>query len=197
MILLIDNFDSFTYNLYQLLSEAGEQVLVKRNNAITIEQIKELSPTSIVLSPGPGSPEESGICLEIIKNLFSEIPILGVCLGHQALGQVFGATVCRAGQIKHGKASRVIHIEDELFKDVPQGFQAMRYHSLTIKKETIPLEMEVIATSEDDGEIMAIRHKEYPLYGVQFHPESIGTPYGKSIITNFLELTAKEALVHE
>lgn len=197
MILLIDNFDSFTYNLYQLLLELGEEVLVKRNNSLTIQEIKDLSPACIILSPGPGRPEESGICMEIIKNLSSEIPILGVCLGHQAIGQVFGATVCRARQIKHGKASGVVYIENELFKKIPQGFQAMRYHSLIIKRETIPLEMEAIATSEDDEEIMAIRHKEFPLYGVQFHPESIGTPYGKMIITNFLELTAKEALVHE
>ena len=197
MILLIDNFDSFTYNLYQLLLELGEDVLVKRNNSLTIQEIKDLSPASIVLSPGPGRPEESGICMEIIKCFSGEIPILGVCLGHQAIGQVFGATVCRAKQIKHGKASEVKHMEDELFKNIPQGFQAMRYHSLIIKKETVPPEIEAIATSEDDGEIMAIRHREYPLYGVQFHPESIGTPYGKMIITNFLQLTNKEVLVHE
>lgn len=197
MILLIDNFDSFTYNLYQLLLELGEEVLIKRNNALTIQEIKDLSPTSIVLSPGPGRPEESGICKEMIKAFYSHIPILGVCLGHQAIGQVFGATVCRAGKIKHGKSSRIIHTGDEIFKGTPQGFQAMRYHSLIIKEETLPNEFKIIATSEDDEEIMAIRHKQYPLYGVQFHPESIGTPYGKTIITNFLNSTVKEAVLHE
>ena len=197
MILLIDNFDSFTYNLYQLLLELGEEVLVKRNNSLSIQEIKDLSPACIVLSPGPGRPEESGICMEIIKTLSSEIPILGVCLGHQAIGHVFGAIVTRAGEIKHGKASSVIHMDDELFKDIPQGFQAMRYHSLIIKKESIPTEIEMIARSEDDGEIMAIRHKNYPLYGVQFHPESIGTPFGKKIVTNFLNMTVREAVIHE
>ena len=197
MILLIDNFDSFTYNLYQLLRGLGEEVLVKRNNSLTIEEIKDLSPASIVLSPGPGRPEESGICMELIKTFSAEIPILGVCLGHQAIGRVFGATVCRAVQIKHGKASGIIHMNDDLFKDISQGFQAMRYHSLIIKKETMPTEIEVIAKSKDDGEIMAIRHREFPLYGVQFHPESIGTPDGKKILTNFLKLTGKGALVHE
>ena len=197
MILLIDNFDSFTYNLYQLLLELGEEVLVKRNNSLTIQEIKDLSPACIILSPGPGRPEESGICMEIIKNLSSEIPILGVCLGHQAIGHVFGATVSRAGQIKHGKASAVIHMDDELFKDIPQGFRAMRYHSLIIKKESIPTEIEMIASSEDDGEIMAIRHKNYPIYGVQFHPESIGTPFGKTIVTNFLNITVREAVIYE
>ncbi len=197
MILLIDNFDSFTYNLYQLLLELDEEVLVKRNNSLTLQEVKELSPTSIILSPGPGRPEESGICQELIENLSTQIPILGVCLGHQAIGQVFGATVSRAVIIKHGKSSNIIHTGDEIFKDTPQGFLAMRYHSLIIKRETLPNEFKIIAVSEDDQEIMAIRHKEYPLYGVQFHPESIGTPYGKTILTNFLRTTVKEAVLHE
>lgn len=197
MILLIDNFDSFTYNLYQLLLESGEDVLVKRNNSLTIQEINELSPTSIVLSPGPGRPEESGICTELIKHFCSRIPILGVCLGHQAIGQAFGATVCRARQIKHGKTSRIIHTGDEIFKDLPQCFQAMRYHSLIIKTDPFPEEIKIIAKSEEDNEIMAVRHKEYPLYGVQFHPESIGTPFGKTILANFLQITLKEAVVHE
>ncbi len=197
MILLIDNFDSFTYNLYQLLLELKEEILIKRNNVLTIQEIKELSPTAIVLSPGPGRPEESGICREIIKTFYRDIPILGVCLGHQAIGQVFGATVSRAREIKHGKSSKIIHAGDEIFKNTPQGFQAMRYHSLIIKEETLPKEFKIIASSEDDGEVMAIRHQLHPLYGVQFHPESIGTPYGKTIMTNFLNSTVKEAVFHE
>lgn len=186
MILLIDNYDSFTFNLYQYLGELGEQIVVKRNDSLTVEDIIELSPKAIVISPGPGRPEQAGICIEVIQQLHRKIPILGICLGHQAIGHAFGATVSKAKKIMHGKISKVSHEKTELFKEFEVPLEVMRYHSLVIEKGTLPNTLQVLATSIDDGEIMAIKHKEAPLYGFQFHPESVGTQSGKKLIQAFL-----------
>jgi anthranilate synthase component II len=186
MILLIDNFDSFTFNLYQYLGELGEELMVCRNNQLTIEQIKELNPKAILLSPGPGKPEDAGICIECVRLLHKQIPILGICLGHQAIGAAFGGNIQRAKVIKHGKTSMITHNGEGLFNGLPEDFEVMRYHSLVIEKPGLPKELQSIAHSMDDQEIMAIKHKKYPVYGVQFHPESIGTPDGKQLLKNFL-----------
>ncbi|PFP26873.1 aminodeoxychorismate/anthranilate synthase component II [Bacillus sp. AFS073361] len=186
MILLIDNFDSFTFNLYQYLGELGEQITVFRNNQLSMEQIKELNPKAIILSPGPGKPENAGICIEVIQTFFNKIPILGICLGHQAIGAAFGGEIKRAPLIKHGKTSFISHRCDGLFEGLPSPLEVMRYHSLIIEKSSIPEVLERIAHSDDDQEIMAIRHRDYPVFGLQFHPESIGTPTGKQILNNFL-----------
>jgi anthranilate synthase component 2 len=186
MILLIDNFDSFTFNLYQYLGELGEQITVLRNNQLTIEQIKELNPKAIILSPGPGKPEDAGICIELIQTLYNKIPILGICLGHQAIGAAFGGEILRAALIKHGKTSLITHQSEGVFTGLPTPLEVMRYHSLIIEKCSIPEELECIAHSVDDQEIMAIKHRQYPVFGLQFHPESIGTPSGKQILNNFL-----------
>ncbi|MFE8695940.1 anthranilate synthase component II [Cytobacillus sp. FJAT-53684] len=186
MILLIDNYDSFTYNLYQYLGELGEDVLVVRNDKITVGEIVALKPDAIVLSPGPGRPEHAGICLEIIQAFFQTVPILGICLGHQAIGYAFGATIDRAKEIKHGKISKLKHNGSSLFQYMPQPIDVMRYHSLVIVSGTLPGSFNVLARSMEDNEIMAIRHERYPLFGLQFHPESIGTTLGKKIIENFL-----------
>jgi anthranilate synthase component II len=186
MILLIDNFDSFTYNLYQYLGELGEQITVFRNNQLTIEQIKELNPKAIILSPGPGKPEDAGICIELIQTFYNKIPILGICLGHQAIGAAFGGEILRAALIKHGKTSLITHQSEGVFTGLPTPLEVMRYHSLIIEKCSIPEELECIAHSVDDQEIMAIKHRQYPVFGLQFHPESIGTPSGKQILNNFL-----------
>ncbi|MEH7075369.1 anthranilate synthase component II [Neobacillus drentensis] len=187
MILLVDNFDSFTFNLYQYLGELGEQMTVLRNNQVSIEQIKELNPKAIILSPGPGKPEDAGICVELIQSFYEHIPILGICLGHQAIGAAFGGVIQRAAIIKHGKTSFITHHGNGLFKDLPNPLEVMRYHSLIIDKGSIPRSLECIAHSDDDQEIMAVRHRHYPVFGLQFHPESIGTPSGKQILNNFLE----------
>ncbi|MCA1062984.1 aminodeoxychorismate/anthranilate synthase component II (plasmid) [Cytobacillus spongiae] len=192
MILLIDNYDSFTYNLYQYIEELGEDVLVKRNDEITLEEIKKLNPSGIILSPGPGKPENSGVCIPIIQNLHASVPILGVCLGHQAIGTVFGATIEIAGKVMHGKTSLIKHSGGGLFDYLPQPLEVMRYHSLVIKKGTLPPPLETVAMAMDDGEIMAIKHMKHPLFGVQFHPESIGTKTGKKIIQNFINEMRKE-----
>lgn len=191
MILLIDNYDSFTYNLYQYLGECGEEVQVVRNDALTINDIRQMNPEAIVLSPGPGTPGEAGICVEVVRELQGEYPILGICLGHQAIGKAFGGVVSHADEVKHGKTARILHHQADLFQGLQEEIEVMRYHSLVILKDTLPDCLTVTATSITDGEIMAVKHKELPVYGVQFHPESIGTGEGKQMIQNFLD-TIKE-----
>lgn len=188
MILLIDNYDSFTYNLYQYLGEVEENIVVKRNDEITIAEIEALNPTAIVISPGPGRPEEAGISMEVIRKFYKSIPILGICLGHQAIGAAFGANVIGAKQIMHGKTSLIEHTGTDLFAGQEQPLCVMRYHSLVVEKASLPDELEVTATSQDDHEIMALKHKEYPLYGLQFHPESIGTKTGKDLLHEFYKI---------
>jgi anthranilate synthase component II len=195
MILLIDNYDSFTYNLYQYLGELGEEMVVKRNDELTISDIEELNPEAIVISPGPGRPENAGICVEVIQSYYERIPILGICLGHQAIGYSFGATITKAEKIMHGKVSKLQHLEKEIFRSLPQQIEVMRYHSLVIQKDTLPDDFEVLAKSIDDDEIMAIKHHKYPLYGMQFHPESVGTADGKQLLNNFLTEIRKEVLL--
>jgi len=196
MILLIDNFDSFTYNLYQLCLELGKEVEVRRNNAISVSEVAMMQPDAIILSPGPGRPEDSGVCADVVKSFYEEIPILGVCLGHQLIGQLFGGTVIQAKEIKHGKCSPMAHHSGDLFEEIEPSFEAMRYHSLVIERNSLPECFELTAFSLDDGEIMAIAHKEHPLYGVQFHPESIGTPIGKQLLTNFFQLNRKGRAIY-
>ncbi|MEN2767057.1 anthranilate synthase component II [Ornithinibacillus xuwenensis] len=196
MILLIDNYDSFTYNLYQYLGELGAKVIVKRNDDITVEDIASMNPNAIILSPGPGHPRDAGICVEVIQSFYQVIPILGICLGHQAIGAAFGIPIVQAKKIKHGKASQIKHNGSRLFEYMPVPLEVMRYHSLAIDKKNTSLQFEVTATSMDDGEIMAIQHLSYPLFGLQFHPESIGTPYGKKILKNFLAYTREETMNH-
>ncbi|MBU6383891.1 MAG: aminodeoxychorismate/anthranilate synthase component II [Verrucomicrobia bacterium] len=185
MLLIIDNYDSFTYNLYQGFATLNPDVKVVKNDAITIEEIAALKPSGIVLSPGPGRPEQAGICLDVIRAFQGKIPILGVCLGHQALGLVFGATVKRAGEIVHGKECLIFHSRKGLFQGMSLPFQAARYHSLIV--DDVPADLIVDATSPE-GLVMAMHHKTMPLFGVQFHPESILTPEGALIMKNFLEV---------
>lgn len=187
MILMIDNYDSFTYNLVQYLGEMGEELLVKRNDEITVEEIEEIKPKFIMISPGPCTPNEAGVSLNVIEQFAGKIPLFGVCLGHQAIGQAFGADVVRAEYLMHGKTSMVHHDSSTIFKDIPNPFRATRYHSLIVKKETLPDCFEISAWTTE-GEIMGIRHKELPIEGVQFHPESIMTEYGKEILGQFIEL---------
>ena len=185
MILLIDNYDSFTYNLYHYLIQAGEdEVIVKRNDEITIADIEKLNPRGIVLSPGPCTPNEAGICLEVVEKLQKKFPILGVCLGHQSIGQVFGGKIIKTYPM-HGKISEVIHKGSDVFKNIPSPFKATRYHSLIIERETLPDCLEITAETKD-GIIMGIAHKTHKIYGVQFHPESIASEYGHKMIENFL-----------
>lgn len=185
MILLIDNYDSFTYNLYHYLIQAGEkEVLVKRNDEISIVEIKKLNPRGIVLSPGPCTPNDAGICLEVIEQFKTLIPIFGVCLGHQAIGQAFGGKIIKTHPM-HGKTSEIFHQNKSLFAGLPSPFKATRYHSLIIEKETCPQDLEITAETSD-GIIMAIEHKKLKIFGVQFHPESIASEYGHEIIKNFL-----------
>jgi anthranilate synthase component II len=195
MILLIDNYDSFTYNLYQYLGELGEAIVVKRNDHISIADIENMKPEAIVLSPGPGRPENAGICVEVIQKFYEQIPILGICLGHQAIGYSFGAKIEKAQKIMHGKTSKLKFIETELFKSLPQQLEVMRYHSLIINKDTLPAFFQVLAKSMDDDEIMAIKHSKYPLYGMQFHPESVGTGLGKQLLENFLNQIREEVAI--
>jgi anthranilate synthase/aminodeoxychorismate synthase-like glutamine amidotransferase len=185
MILLIDNYDSFTYNLFQYLSELGEEVEVARNDMTTIDGIKMMAPERIVISPGPGTPQDAGISNEVIRVFGESLPILGVCLGHQCIGHAYGAVVDHAGEIKHGKSSLIYHDGKGVFQGVANPFTAIRYHSLAIKPGTLPDCLEVSART-DSGIIMGVRHKEYPVEGVQFHPESIMTKEGKKILKNFL-----------
>lgn len=187
MILLIDNYDSFTFNLVHQIGALGYEVKVVRNDAITIEEIREMKPAAIVLSPGPGTPKEAGICIEVVQQLHTEFPVLGVCLGHQSIGEAFGADVIRANRIIHGKTSLLDYVDDGMFKGWTGDVEVMRYHSLVIDPPTLPDCLVVQAKSMDDGEIMAVRHKDYPVYGVQFHPESIGTERGNEMVGQFLK----------
>ena len=187
MILLIDNYDSFSYNLYQLIGEINPDIRVIRNDEMTIEEIRELKPERIILSPGPGRPEDAGIIVEAARTLGKEIPTLGVCLGHQAICMAFGATVTYAKELMHGKQSVVkFDTESTLFKGISEKAPVARYHSLAAEKSTIPDFLKITGVT-DDGEVMAIEHREYPIYGVQFHPESIMTPDGKAMLKNFLK----------
>lgn len=187
MILLIDNYDSFSYNLYQLIGQVDAGIKVIRNDEMTIEQIEELDISAIVLSPGPKTPAEAGICIEVVKHFAGKYPILGVCLGHQSICEAFGATVSYAKQLMHGKTSEItLSQESKLFQGIGNTMQVARYHSLAAKEDTMPAELKITATS-DDGEIMAVEHTKYPIYGVQFHPESVLTKDGLKIIQNFLK----------
>jgi para-aminobenzoate synthetase component II len=186
MILMIDNYDSFTYNLVQYLGEMGQELIVRRNDKISIEEIERLNPKYLMVSPGPCSPNEAGISMEAIKHFAGKIPIFGVCLGHQAIAQVFGGDVVRADRLMHGKTSEMSHDENTIFKGMPSPFTATRYHSLIVKRETLPNCFEITAETAE-GEIMALRHKELPIEGVQFHPESIMTVEGKKLLKNFIE----------
>ncbi|MED4602894.1 aminodeoxychorismate/anthranilate synthase component II [Paenibacillus validus] len=188
MILVIDNYDSFTYNLVQYLGELGQDIVVRRNDEIDLAGIEALKPDHILISPGPCTPNEAGISLSLIDHFKGKIPILGVCLGHQSIGQIFGGDVIRAERLMHGKTSQIIHDGRTLFKGLPSPFTATRYHSLIVKKETLPDCLEISAETAE-GEIMGLRHKEYPIEGVQFHPESIITDYGHQILRNFLQET--------
>jgi anthranilate synthase component 2/para-aminobenzoate synthetase component 2 len=185
MILVIDNYDSFTYNLVQYLGELGAEVCVRRNDQITLEEIPRLGPERIVISPGPKTPNEAGICLDLIRNFSASKPILGVCLGHQAIGQAFGGKVVRAPQVMHGKTSLIYHDAKGVFAGLPNPFPATRYHSLIVERETLPSCLEISATSPE-GLIMGLRHKEMKVEGVQFHPESVLTEAGKQLLANFL-----------
>lgn len=187
MILVIDNYDSFTYNLVQYLGELGENIVVKRNDEIDLDGIAALAPDHILISPGPCSPNEAGISLALIDRFKGEIPIFGVCLGHQAIGQAFGGDVVRAEKLMHGKTSPILHDGKSIFAGVPSPFTATRYHSLIVKRETLPDCLEISAQTAE-GEIMGLRHKEYPIEGVQFHPESIITENGLALLRNFLSM---------
>jgi anthranilate synthase component 2/para-aminobenzoate synthetase component 2 len=184
---MIDNYDSFTYNLVQYLGELGQELRVFRNDRITLEEIAALAPERIVISPGPGTPDDAGISCAVIQHFAGKVPILGVCLGHQAIGQVFGGRVVRAGRLMHGKTSLIYHDGRGVFQDLPNPFEAVRYHSLLVERETLPACLEISAET-DLGEIMGLRHKEFPVEGVQFHPESILTRPGKALLRNFLKL---------
>lgn len=187
MLLMIDNYDSFTYNLVQYLGELGEDLRVYRNDKVTIKEIEELNPEEIVISPGPCTPKEAGISIELIKSFAGRIPILGVCLGHQAIGAAFGGEIVRADRLMHGKTSMISHDGKTIFMGLPNPFEATRYHSLIIKRDTIPSCLEITAETKE-GEIMGVRHKEFIIEGVQFHPESILTKVGKDLLRNFLKL---------
>ncbi|MDO3662520.1 aminodeoxychorismate/anthranilate synthase component II [Bacillus sp. C28GYM-DRY-1] len=193
MILMIDNYDSFTYNLVQYLGELGEELIVKRNDDITIEEIEEMSPDFLMISPGPCSPDEAGISLEAIKHFAGKVPIFGVCLGHQSIAQVFGGDVIRAERLMHGKTSDIEHDGKTIFEGLKNPLVATRYHSLIVKSETLPSCFTVTAQTKE-GEIMAIRHNDLPIEGVQFHPESIMTSFGKEMLRNFIETYRKEVI---
>ena len=191
MILIIDNYDSFTYNLVHYVEELGHNVQVYRNDKISLKKISKLNPKKIIISPGPCTPTEAGICIGLIKEFYDKKPILGVCLGHQAIGQAFGAKVVKASKIMHGKTSRVSNLGSKIFKNIPNIFEATRYHSLIIKNKSLSNDFKIISDTFDNNVkvIMGIEHKRYPCYGVQFHPESIASlPYGKKIIKNFLNV---------
>ena len=192
MILLIDNYDSFSYNLYQLIGSENSDIKVIRNDEKTIEEIREMSPDYIVLSPGPGKPKDAGCCIDVVKTFAGEIPILGVCLGHQAICEAFGGEVSYAKELMHGKKKLMYKTcESQLFKGLPETFAAARYHSLAALKDTLPEELKVTAESED-GEVMAVEHTKYPVFGVQFHPESVMTPDGRVMIENFMEVVRND-----
>jgi len=187
MILVIDNYDSFTYNLVHYLNELGAETMVCRNDALTVNAALAMRPQAVLLSPGPKTPDDAGICLGLIADAPADLPILGVCLGHQAIGQTFGGKVARAGAPMHGKTSTIHHHGEGLFKGLPDGFTAARYHSLTVTRDSLPNVLKVTAWT-DDGEIMGLQHHERPVHGVQFHPESIATEYGHELLGNFLDL---------
>lgn len=187
MILVIDNYDSFTYNIVQEMGELGAELSVYRNDEITIDRIRQLQPERIVVSPGPGFPIDAGISLDVIRELGAEIPILGICLGHQSIGEAYGGKVIHAPELMHGKTSMIQHTGDILFDEIPDPFEATRYHSLIVEESSLPDVLEVTAYTAT-GEIMGLRHREYPVVGVQFHPESILTGYGMKLLQNFLEL---------
>jgi anthranilate synthase/aminodeoxychorismate synthase-like glutamine amidotransferase len=187
MLILIDNYDSFTYNLVQYFAELGEEVEVYRNDKITVEEVEARRPDRIVISPGPCTPDEAGISMALIQHMAGKVPILGVCLGHQAIGQVFGGEVKRAARLMHGKSSPIFHDGRGVFAGLPNPFDAIRYHSLLVMRDTLPDCLEISAES-DQGEIMGLRHKQFPIEGVQFHPESIMTAPGKDLLRNFLKL---------
>jgi anthranilate synthase component 2 len=189
MLLVIDNYDSFTYNLVQYLGELGAAVEVRRNDEITVDEIGRMQPDAMVLSPGPCAPAQAGVTVAAIRRWGPEIPTLGVCLGHQAIGEAYGGRVVRAGRVMHGKTSLVDHSGTHLFVGLPTPLEVMRYHSLVVEAESLPDELEVLARASDDpSELHAVRHREHPVYGVQFHPESVLTRHGKAIVRNFLEL---------
>jgi anthranilate synthase/aminodeoxychorismate synthase-like glutamine amidotransferase len=189
MILVIDNYDSFTYNLVQYLGELGEVPVVRRNDAVTVHEIGVLRPTAIVLSPGPCTPADAGVTVPVIRRWGAEIPTLGVCLGHQAIGEAYGGRVVRADRVMHGKTSQVVHDRSGIFAGLPSPLTVMRYHSLVVERQSLPPDLDVVATAADDpSEIHAVRHRTHPVWGVQFHPESILTEGGKTILRNFLGL---------
>jgi anthranilate synthase/aminodeoxychorismate synthase-like glutamine amidotransferase len=185
MVLVIDNYDSFTFNLVQYLGEMGADLRVYRNDQITMDEIEEMAPERILISPGPCTPKEAGISVPLIQRFMGKMPILGVCLGHQSIGQALGGQIVRAGRLMHGKTSPIYHNNGGVFRDLPSPFEAVRYHSLLIDRETLPDELEITAET-DQGEIMGVRHKDLPLEGVQFHPESVITEHGKDLLKNFL-----------
>jgi anthranilate synthase component 2 len=189
-VLLIDNYDSFTYNLYQYLSELGAEVTVRRNDAITVDEARAFDPDSVVISPGPGVPSDAGISIDLIRALGPSVPILGVCLGHQAIAVAFGGIVSRAPELMHGKASDIHHDGSGVFEGLPNPFSAIRYHSLAAMPDSVPAVLEVTARTKT-GVIMALRHREYPIHGVQFHPESILSEHGKALLSNFLRVRAQ------
>jgi para-aminobenzoate synthetase component 2 len=186
MILVIDNYDSFTYNLVQYLGEMGEELAVHRNDQITVDEVAAMKPARVIISPGPCTPNEAGISVETIRRMARQCPILGVCLGHQSIGQAFGAEIVRAGRLMHGKTSPILHDGRMIFRGLPSPFQATRYHSLLVRRETLPDCLEVSAETEE-GEIMGLRHRDLPIEGVQFHPESVLTEHGKELLRNFVK----------
>ena len=188
-ILMIDNYDSFTYNLVQYLGELGAELEVRRNDAIDVAGVRAMAPQAIVISPGPCTPKEAGVSVALLREMAGEVPILGVCLGHQCVGEAFGATVVRAGRLMHGKTSPILHDGKNIFAGLPSPFDAMRYHSLLVAAESIPSCLEVSARTAE-GEVMGLRHRTFPIEGIQFHPESIGTPEGKPLLANFLKQVA-------
>ena len=189
MLLVIDNYDSFTYNLVQYFGELGADPVVKRNDAVSVEEVERMRPERIVISPGPGSPKDAGISLELIRRLGPRIPLLGVCLGHQCIGEIYGSKVVRAGRLMHGKTSPIRHDGKGVFRGLPNPFEATRYHSLIVEKSSVPGELEISADTAE-GEIMGLRHRQHPVHGVQFHPESILSKEGKDLLANFLKLGA-------
>ena len=187
MILLIDNYDSFSYNLFQLIGEVNSDILVYRNDKITLDEINNLNPDAISLSPGPGKPEDAGICIDLVNEFYDKIPILGVCLGHQAICTAFGGKISYAKRLMHGKSSEISIDDDEIFKNLESKITVGRYHSLSLIEDSLPDSLKIISKADDDGEIMAVRHNDFDVYGLQFHPESILTPDGLMIIRNFIE----------
>jgi len=193
MILVIDNYDSFTYNLVHYVNELGAETLVRRNDKVSVQEALALAPEAVLLSPGPCTPDEAGICLPLLRGAPADLPILGVCLGHQAIGQAYGGEVIRAKSLMHGKTSKIHHEGKGIFKGLPDGFTGTRYHSLSVRRENLPAVLEVTAWT-DDGEIMGFQHRERPVHGVQFHPESIATEYGHELLANFLDLAGVRRL---